>query len=63
MKGSESMILTTEKDAVRLIKFKDQLSKLPVYVLPVQHQILYNEESVFLEMITDFIDSYQEKKR
>jgi tetraacyldisaccharide 4'-kinase len=61
MKGSDSMILTTEKDAVRLIKFKDQLAKLPVYVLPVQHQILFNEESVFLEKITGFIDTFKEK--
>jgi len=62
LKGPDTMILTTEKDAVRLIKFKDQLDKLPVYVLPVQHQILFNEESILLEKITGFIESFQKQQ-
>ena len=37
------MILTTEKDAVRLTKFKDELKEIPLYVLPIRHQFLFNE--------------------
>jgi tetraacyldisaccharide 4'-kinase len=30
------IILTTEKDMVRLIKFKSELSTLPIYYLPIE---------------------------
>ena len=39
------MILTTEKDGVRLEKFESELKQLPVYVLPMTHQFLFGEET------------------
>jgi len=61
MKGSDNMILTTEKDAVRLIKFRENLTALPFYVLPVQHSVLFNEESAFMESITSYINTFQSR--
>lgn len=55
MQAGNKIILTTEKDAVRLIKFDQQLQALPVYVLPIEVQFLFGEESAFTQLITTFI--------
>ena len=52
------LIITTEKDAVRLTKFTEQLKDLPLYVLPIKHQFLFNEHKQFDKLIIDFIKSY-----
>ncbi|MBC7650354.1 MAG: tetraacyldisaccharide 4'-kinase [Deinococcales bacterium] len=54
----DKLILTTEKDAVRLTKFTEQLENLPLYVLPIKHQFLFNESEHFNKLIIDFIKSY-----
>ncbi len=51
-------IITTEKDAVRLIKFKDQLSTLPMYVLPIRHKFLFEEGRAFNETVVHFIKHF-----
>lgn len=56
-----AIILTTEKDAVRLIKFKENIEHLPVYVLPIEHTILFNEEDVLMDSIRHFIQQFQSK--
>jgi tetraacyldisaccharide 4'-kinase len=38
----DKIILTTEKDAVRLIKFEEDLKDFPVYVLPIEHSFMFN---------------------
>ena len=48
IKAANKFILTTEKDAVRLIKFKKQLADLSLYVLPVKHKFLFNEEQFLI---------------
>lgn len=58
----QKMIITTEKDAVRLIKFKEELSQLPVFVLPVQHTFLYNEGMQFDSNINTFIQTFVRKR-
>lgn len=52
---TNKIILTTEKDAVRLADFKE-LENLPVVALPVQHQFLFNEGNVFDQRIIHFLD-------
>jgi len=59
--SSRKLIITTEKDAVRLIKFKNELSNFPIYVLPIQHQFLFEEQSHFIDRLTRFIESYPSK--
>jgi len=51
-------ILTTEKDAVRLLKFRDVLENLPIYVLPIKPQFLFNEQATFDAAIISFIHNY-----
>lgn len=53
------MILTTEKDGVRLEKFSKELSAFPIYVLPIKHRFLFNEEAKFREGINNFVHSFE----
>jgi len=49
------IILTTEKDGVRLEKFKNELKDYPIYVLPIKHSFLFNEGALFNENILTFV--------
>ena len=55
IKQTNKIILTTEKDAVRLVNFKE-LQHLPVVALPVQHQFLFNEGNLFDQKVNDFLE-------
>jgi tetraacyldisaccharide 4'-kinase len=57
--SNKKIIITTEKDAVRLLKFKDQLTQLPLYVLPVKHKFLFNEGEQFDKKVVDFIKYFK----
>jgi tetraacyldisaccharide 4'-kinase len=57
--AKDKLILTTEKDAVRLIKFTEQLASLPMYVLPIRHYFLFDEERFFNELVIDFIANFR----
>ena len=58
MVSGDKMILTTEKDGVRLEKFSKELSHYPVYVLPIKHRFLFNEEADFQQGIKEFVQSF-----
>lgn len=58
---SNKIILTTEKDAARLMKFHHELKDLPVYVIPIRVQFLFNDESRFHDLITKFIINFNLK--
>lgn len=51
------IILTTEKDAMRLKEFDQKLQNLPVFAIPVEHQFLFNNENDFNDVILKFIKS------
>jgi tetraacyldisaccharide 4'-kinase len=53
------IILTTEKDAVRLEKFHNELANLPMYVLPVEPKFLFGEKQRFADLITTFITNFR----
>ncbi|HRE51502.1 MAG TPA: tetraacyldisaccharide 4'-kinase [Flavitalea sp.] len=55
------IILTTEKDAVRLMKFQESLARLPVYVIPIQIQFLFGDEERFSSLIATFIARFANK--
>jgi tetraacyldisaccharide 4'-kinase len=59
IKLKNKIILTTEKDAVRLEKFKLQFSELPIYVLPMKIKFLFDGERQFSETILNHIDTFQ----
>ncbi|MBC7934418.1 MAG: tetraacyldisaccharide 4'-kinase [Rhizobacter sp.] len=58
LSSQKKIILTTEKDGVRLEKFAAQLSHFPVYALPIKHHILFGGEAAFKKDIVAFIDSF-----
>jgi tetraacyldisaccharide 4'-kinase len=55
----QKMIVTTEKDAVRLLKFRQELDNLPLYVLPVRHGFLFNGGEQFNRQIIDYVENFQ----
>ena len=59
IQSENKLILTTEKDAVRFLKFKEQLLDIPLYALPVQHKFLFSEQDLFNKMIVDFINDFK----
>lgn len=56
--SSEKIILTTEKDGVRLEKFKNEFEAFPVFVLPIRHSFLFEATNDFNALILDFIESF-----
>ena len=55
------IILTTEKDAVRLIKFSNEIAELPLYVIPVRHQFLFEGGIIFDTLVMDFIHNFKQR--
>lgn len=55
LSGENKIILTTEKDGVRLFKFDKELNQLPIYVLPIKHEFLFEEKTAFNNQISGFI--------
>ncbi|MEO6220665.1 MAG: tetraacyldisaccharide 4'-kinase [Ginsengibacter sp.] len=58
IESENKIILTTEKDGVRLAKFEAELKDMPVFVFPVKHKIMFGQEEEFEERIKKFIGSY-----
>ena len=56
---NNKIILTTEKDAVRLTKFNNETAALPLYVIPVRHQFLFEESGRFDELVNKFIRDFK----
>lgn len=61
MSSSEKIIMTTEKDAVRLEKFSAEIGELPLFVLPVSHRFLFAEEEKFQQIIINFIKNFKKE--
>jgi tetraacyldisaccharide 4'-kinase len=59
IEATDKMILTTEKDAVRLVKFGAELNEIPLYVLPLEHRFLFNEENKFFTLLKNFIHNFK----
>lgn len=62
MEADNKIILTTEKDAVRLVKFNAEIADLPLYVLPVRHQFLFEEGEQFDAQVMDFIQQFKNRQ-
>ena len=58
--SSNKIILTTEKDGVRLKKFRQEIGNLPVYVIPVEHHLLFEKQEEFNGLIIDFVRNFKE---
>lgn len=53
--NQSKIILTTEKDAMRLKEFENELQSLPVFAIPVEHSFLFNAGNDFNNVILNFI--------
>jgi tetraacyldisaccharide 4'-kinase len=60
MENENKIIVTTEKDAVRFLKFAKELEHLPIYVLPMAHRFLFGKASQFENEILEFINLFEE---
>ena len=58
MPATNKVILTTEKDGVRLQKFEKELENFPIYVIPIEHSFLFNDANRFYRLVKDFVDSF-----
>jgi len=62
IEATEKVIITTEKDAVRLIKFGEELKDIPFYVLPISVSFLFSETKAFNNLIINFIEGFNTVK-
>ena len=58
IESANKIILTTEKDGVRLAKYENELKDLPIYVLPMRHKFLFGEEDQFDAGVISFVEGY-----
>lgn len=58
IENQNKIILTTEKDGVRLAKFEKELEHLPIYVFPMAHKFLFGDEDRFANDVNDFVKSF-----
>jgi tetraacyldisaccharide 4'-kinase len=58
LQGKNKIILTTEKDAVRLLKFQQEMKDLPFFVIPIEPGFLFREEQRFIDLIVTFIRDF-----
>ena len=59
LEAKKKLMLTTEKDAMRLLKFSGEIDGMPFYVIPIEHKFLFGEEEVFLNRVTRFIENFK----
>jgi tetraacyldisaccharide 4'-kinase len=59
IEAEKKIIITTEKDAMRLLKFENELKKLPFYVLPIESRFLFNEGNAFDNLVFKFIENFK----
>lgn len=58
MQGPGKLMVTTEKDAVRLVKYRQELRDMPLYVLPISIHFLFDGEQRFQALISNFIQNF-----
>jgi tetraacyldisaccharide 4'-kinase len=60
MNMERKMILTTEKDAMRLLKFGQEIDGMPFYVVPIEHKFLFQEEQVFINEMIAYVSNFKQ---
>jgi tetraacyldisaccharide 4'-kinase len=59
MEAEKKIILTTEKDAMRLMKFKQEMDGMPFYVMPIEPKFLFGQATEFTDTIMRFIANFK----
>jgi tetraacyldisaccharide 4'-kinase len=60
--SKSKLILTTEKDAVRLVKYTEELHDIPLYVLPIKPHFLFDAEQVFNKLVINYLAQFYTNK-
>jgi tetraacyldisaccharide 4'-kinase len=60
--SGNKIILTTEKDAVRLHKFYTEIKDWPLYVMPVRHDFLFNGAEQFDRHVSNFVQNFRTRQ-
>ncbi|MGN6165038.1 MAG: tetraacyldisaccharide 4'-kinase [Flavisolibacter sp.] len=60
MESERKILLTTEKDAMRLMKFGSEINGIPFYVMPIEQKFLFNQENEFTESVMQFIQNFKQ---
>ncbi len=50
-----ALILTTTKDAVRLLPFAQEMQDLPLYITDYHHRFLFDQEPAFQKLISQYL--------
>jgi tetraacyldisaccharide 4'-kinase len=61
MDAREKIIVTTEKDAVRLLKYGKELADAPFYVLPIGVRFLFSGARNFNELVVHFVQHFSQE--
>jgi len=59
IQAKDKIILTTEKDSVRLTKFQQELKDIPLFVIPIEPGFLFHDEKRFTDLIITFIRDFK----
>ena len=57
--SAQKIIFTTEKDASRLLKFENDLKGLPLFVLPMSHEFLFEGGPKFEKSVLEYVQSFK----
>ncbi|MGZ3838531.1 MAG: tetraacyldisaccharide 4'-kinase [Flavisolibacter sp.] len=60
MESKKKIILTTEKDAMRLTKFRSEIDGMPFFVIPIEQKFLFDQEDEFVESVVQFIHDFKQ---
>jgi len=58
IKAKNKLILTTEKDAVRLVKYTEELHDIPLYVLPIKPAFLFDAATQFNQLVRSYVAQF-----
>ncbi len=61
IQAEKKIILTTEKDAMRLLKYSEEMNGMPFYVLPIEHKFLFHQENEFNDIVIRFIQNFKHR--
>jgi tetraacyldisaccharide 4'-kinase len=60
IEAKKKIILTTEKDAMRLLKFKPEIDGMPFFVIPIEHRFLFHQDTEFNDEVITFIENFKQ---
>jgi tetraacyldisaccharide 4'-kinase len=60
IQAERKIILTTEKDAMRLLKFHNEIDGIPFYVIPIEHKFLFDGDNEFNAEVIKFIENFKQ---